>query len=52
MIPETEHLLIQIAIIATPLAIVVAGIMYDAVRVTRREQRAASQGRHPSRKRG
>jgi hypothetical protein len=47
-----EDLLIQVAIIATPLTMIIGGMIYDAVRVMRREQRAASQGRHPSRKRG
>jgi hypothetical protein len=48
----TEHLLLAGYFIVTPLLIIITGVLFDAIRAVRREQRAASQGRHPSRKRG
>lgn len=48
----SEHLLLAGYFIVTPLAIITTGVLFDAIRAVRREQRAASQGRHPSRKRG
>lgn len=48
----SEHLLLAGYFILTPMLIITAGVLFDAVRAVRREQREASQGRHPSRKRG
>jgi hypothetical protein len=52
VIPESEHHLIQFAIIATPLALIIGGMVQQAVRQAVREQKQQSRVNHPTNRKG
>lgn len=50
MIPTTEHHLIQFAIIATPFALIIGGMVRQAVQQAVKEQRQQARVNHPTSK--